>query len=108
MTQRGGRGPAPLSQAVAELVALRGWVQVKGRARLEEAWKQAAAGTVATSTRVVDIRRGVLHVAVSNSPLLSELAAFHKPALLAAFSRQCPDLRIRDLKFVMRGDLPAA
>jgi hypothetical protein len=44
-------------------------------------------------------------VAVGNSPLLSELAAYHKVNLLATFSRDHPELKIRDLKFVMRGNL---
>jgi hypothetical protein len=42
---------------------------------------------------------------VGNSPLLSELAAYHKVTLLATFSRDHPELKIRDLKFVMRGNL---
>jgi hypothetical protein len=98
------------------LIALRGWAQVRGQARLAEAWKAAAArlgspksgASIAAATRVLGIRRGVLQVAVGNSPLLSELAAYHKPSLLAALSRECPELNVRDLKFVMRGNLPAA
>ena len=60
---------------------------------------------MASGTQVVGIRRGVLQVAVGNSPLLSELAAYHKVNLLEAFSRDHPELKIRDLKFVMRGSL---
>ena len=111
MSQGGSRAPdrlthpGLLSQAVAELIALRGWAQVQGQARLVEAWNKAAGGPIAAATKVIGIRRGVLHVAVGNSPLLSELAAFHKAGLLAALSRECPDLKIRDLKFTMRGAL---
>jgi predicted nucleic acid-binding Zn ribbon protein len=97
--------PGLLAQAVAELIALRGWTQARGHARLVEAWNRAAGLPIADSTKVVGLRRGILHVAVGNSPLLSELAAFHKADLLAALTRDCPDLKIRDLKFIMRGEL---
>ena len=108
MTQGKGRAPERLSQAVTELVALRGWAHVQGHARLADAWRAVAGATTAAATRVLGIRRGVLQVAVGNSPLLSELACYHKPTLLAALSRDYPDLKVRDLKFVMKGNLPAA
>lgn len=113
MNHGGSRGPdrqshpGRLSQAVAELIALRGWAQAQGHARLTEAWRLVAGAPIAEATKVVGIRRGVLQVAVGNSPLLSELVAFHKAGLLAALSKECPDLKIRDLKFLMRGDLPS-
>jgi len=108
MTHGRAKLPERLSQAVTDLIALRGWARVRGNAQLAEAWKSvagAAGATVASGTRVVGIRRGVLQVAVANSPLLCELAAYHKVTLLAAFSRDHPELKIRDLKFVMRGSL---
>jgi predicted nucleic acid-binding Zn ribbon protein len=107
MTHGRGRAPERLSQAVTELIALRGWAQVQGHARLNEAWKSAAGASVAAATRVLGIRRSVLQVAVGNSPLLSELAAYHKSSLLAALARECPELKVRDLKFVLKGNLPA-
>lgn len=107
MTHGRGRAPERLSQAVTDLIALRGWAQVQGHARLNEAWKAAAGASIAAATRVLGIRRSVLQVAVGNSPLLSELAAYHKPSLLAAFARECPELKVRDLKFVLKGNLPA-
>ncbi len=102
MTQGRGREPEHLSQAVTDLIALRGWAQVQAHARLAEAWSHVAGQPVAAATRVLGIRRGVLQVAVGNSPLLSELASYRKPALLEALARECPDARIRDLKFFMR------
>ncbi len=105
MTHGRGKLPDRLSQAVTDLIALRGWARLRGNAQLAEAWKSVAGAAVASGTQVVGIRRGVLQVAVGNSPLLSELAAFHKLNLLAAFSRDHPELKIRDLKFVMRGNL---
>lgn len=108
MTHGRGRGPERLSHALTDLIAARGWAQVQGDARLAEAWKTAAGAPIAAATRVLGFRRGVLQVAVGNSPLLSELAAYHKPSLLAALSQECPELKVRDLKFVMKGNLPAA
>jgi predicted nucleic acid-binding Zn ribbon protein len=105
MTHGRAKMPDRLSQAVSDLIALRGWARVRGQAQLAEAWKSVAGASVASGTRVVGIRRGVLQVAVQNSPLLSELAGYHKTAFLAAFSRDHPDLKIRDLKFVVRGNL---
>jgi predicted nucleic acid-binding Zn ribbon protein len=105
MTHGRGRLPDRLSQAVTDLIALRGWARVRGNAQLAEAWKTIAGDSVASGTKVVGIRRGVLQVAVTNSPLLSELAAYHKTTLLAAFTRDHPELKIRDLKFVIRGNL---
>jgi hypothetical protein len=100
--------PESLSRAVTELIALRGWAQLQGHARLVDAWKTAAGSPIAGATRVLGVRRGVLQIAVGNSPLLSELVAYHKSSLLAVLSRDCPELKIRDLKFVLRGSLPAA
>jgi predicted nucleic acid-binding Zn ribbon protein len=108
MNREGSRGPEPLSLAVAELIARRGWAQVEAHARLVEAWRKAAGPPVAAATKVIGIRRGVLHIAVGNSPLLSELVAYHKATLLAALSQIFPECKIRDLKFVMKGNLSAA
>jgi predicted nucleic acid-binding Zn ribbon protein len=108
MTQGRGQAPERLAQAVTDLIALRGWAQVQGHARLNEAWKTAAGASVAAATRVLGIRRSVLQVAVGNSPLLSELSAYRKASLLEALSRECPELKLRDLKFVLKGNLPAA
>jgi len=105
MTHGRAKLPDRLSQAVTDLIALRGWARVRGNAQLAEAWTRIAGSSVASGTKVVGIRRGVLQVAVGNSPLLTELAAFHKSTLLAALAREHPELRIRDLKFVMRGNL---
>jgi predicted nucleic acid-binding Zn ribbon protein len=108
MTHGGGQAPQRLSHAVTDLIALRGWGQVQGHARLNEAWKAAAGASIAAATRVLGMRRSVLQVAVGNSPLLSELAAYHKATILDALSRECPELKVRDLKFVLKGNLPAA
>src|SRR4051794_11151878 len=108
MTRGSGRAPQRLAQAVSELIAMRGWAQVQGHGQLVEAWRSIAGAKLAPATRVIGIRRGVLQVAVGNAPLLSELVAFHKSSLLEALRTQFPQLKVRDLKFVLKGDLSAA
>lgn len=98
-------GPRPLSAALSELVSLRGLARSGGTAELASIWREVAGSTIAEKTRVQGIKRGVLQVAVSNSPLLSELASFHKESLLRSLQQKYPDLKIRDLKFRLKGDL---
>jgi hypothetical protein len=101
----GKNEPQPLSAALSQLIAMRGLARAGGDAQLTEIWKSLAGPKIAGATRVLNIHRGVLHVAVTNAPLLSELASFHKSSLLAALTEEYPHLRIRDLKFRLRGDL---
>ena len=101
----GGSGPLHLSQALSELVALRGLARVQSGSQLEAAWNNTAGAAIASATRVQGIRRGVMQVAVGNAPLLGELASFHKKTLLEAFRKDHPHLKVRDLKFVLKGDI---
>ena len=96
-----GRGPGPqrLARALAELIAQRGYARVRGDAQLQSAWAEASGPAIARQTRAVAIRRGVLHVAVAHAPLLSELAGFHRLALVEKLQERHADLRIRDVKF---------
>ncbi len=94
-----GSGPQSLSQALSELIALRGYARVQGAAQLQSAWADVAGATIARQTRAVAIRRGVLHVSVGHAPLLSELAGFYRQELLRKIRELHSDLGIRDLKF---------
>jgi predicted nucleic acid-binding Zn ribbon protein len=98
-------GPQPLSQALSELIALRGLARVRGESQLAAIWQEVAGATIASSTRVIGVNRGALHVAVANAPLLSELASFHKASLLEALRERHGHLKIRDLKFRLKGDM---
>lgn len=96
--------PRRLSEALAELVAVRGLAGTLASRQLREAWSAVAGPVIARHTRVVGLRRGVLEIAVDNAPLLSELRAFHKDALLAAV-RAAPAVEgVRDLRFRLRSD----
>ena len=91
--------PPHLSNALSELITLRGWARKRGDAQLEAVWRDVAGSVVASQTKVQGIKRGVLQVSVSNSPLLSELAMFHKCSLLKALQEKHPNLNIHNLKF---------
>ena len=93
------RGPQPLSQALSELINLRGYARVQGTAQLQSVWGAVAGATVARQTRATAIRRGVLQVSVAHAPLLAELAGFHRQALLEKLRAAHADLRIQDIKF---------
>jgi hypothetical protein len=84
---------------LAQLFAARGWGQMQGRRRLEEAWREAAGATAARETQVGSLRRGVLEILVRNSILLQELAHYHKQRLLQALQRLLGDARVTDLRF---------
>ena len=109
-----GPEPARLGDVLSKLFALRGYGRVRGDEQLQHAWQTALATLVEADwlnqTRVLFLRSGVLNVGVSNSALLSELAAFHKQALLQTLRTQAAHLRIRDLKFriaAMGGSVPS-
>jgi predicted nucleic acid-binding Zn ribbon protein len=105
MTMKAESEPRHLSRALSELFALRGLARVRGDAQLADVWTEVAGEAIATQTRVQGIKRGVLNVGVSNSALLSELAAFHKLNLIESLHERRPDLQIRDLKFRLNGQL---
>lgn len=100
-----GSQPQPLAKALSELIALRGYARVQGDAQLQSRWAQVAGPSFARQTKAVAIRRGVLHVSVATAPLLSELAGFHRIALLEKLQTSHADLRVRDLKFRLDSNL---
>ncbi|HEY0984088.1 MULTISPECIES: DUF721 domain-containing protein [unclassified Schlesneria] len=97
------RDPLPLSIALSELIALRGFARVRSENELEAAWKQVAGPDLAAQTRPAKLSRGTLTVAVDNAPLLSELASFQGPELLQLIRQRYPHLNIRTLKFKLSG-----
>lgn len=95
--------PQPLSFALAELIALRGFARVRSDDELQTAWKQVAGEELAGQTRPLQVARGVLNIAVSSAPLLNELASFRSPELLQQMQRQYPHLKVKSLKFRLTG-----
>src|SRR3954470_3993457 len=93
------RGPRPVSDILGELFASRGYGRLRAQSELEEAWNAAVGEAGRRQTRLGEVRRGVLNVTVAHSTLLEELAAFQKPALLAALRQNAPGSLIHDIRF---------
>lgn len=91
------RGPQPIADVLAQLMARQGFAQQQTAAARQKAWCKAA-GELAAYTRVGPLRRGRLEITVANSTLLQELS-FQKPALLKALARLLPDESVGDLRF---------
>ncbi|MBN1909997.1 MAG: DUF721 domain-containing protein [Pirellulales bacterium] len=92
------RGPQPIGEILADLMAQRGFGRVRSAAALDEAWREAVGESAAEYTRAGSLRRGRLDVTVANSMLVQELT-FQKPALLAQLREHLPDETIRDIRF---------
>lgn len=102
------KDPAALGDVLSQLFALRGYGRIRGDQQLHHAWRQVAGDQIAAQTRVSGVKNGVLQVGVASSALLSELAAFHKHSLLQRLQTVHPHLKIKDLKFKLRGGLGTA
>jgi predicted nucleic acid-binding Zn ribbon protein len=92
-------GPRPLSDILGELFTVRGYGRLRARQELEDAWNAAVGEPVCRQTRLGEVRRGVLNVTVAHPTLLEELAAFRKPALLAALRASAPATTVHDIRF---------
>ena len=92
------KGPEPIGEILAQLMARRGFARVQSASAHEAAWCEAAGELATQYTRVGAVRRGRLEVVVANSTLIQELT-FQKPALLEALGRLLPDEKISDIRF---------
>lgn len=99
----GSREPQPLSTALAELIALRGFARKQGHDDLQRAWDAVAETEWAGLAKPLKIQKGVLHVSVGSAALLSQLAAFHAAELTGKLQARYPRLQIRSLKFQLAG-----
>ena len=98
-------GPQKLSDVLSKLIAMRGYARREADAQLHGLWSVVAGELWAGQTRAMAIKRGVLHVDVAHSALLSELTAFHRGALLKKLQELYPHLDVRDLKFKLASRL---
>jgi len=97
--------PDTLGNVLSRLFAARGYGRVQGDRQLQVAWQQVAGEETARSCRVLTFRNGILQIGVANGALLNELAAFQKQEFLLKFKQDFPHLRVRDIKFKLRGYL---
>ena len=96
------REPVPLSRAISELIAARGLAKAGADEELAAAWRVVAGPDVASMTRVVCLRRGVLHVGVQNTALLGELIGYRQHDIAAQLKANYSHMKISDVKFVLR------
>ncbi|HWE35164.1 MAG TPA: DciA family protein [Isosphaeraceae bacterium] len=104
----GQRGPRPLSEVLGALFAARGYGRLRAARELEAAWEAAVGEPACRQSKVGGVRHGVLSVTVAHPTLLEELAAFRKPALLAALRRAAPETPIQDIRFKVGPIAPPA
>lgn len=97
------REPQLLSQAIAELIAVRGFARTRATSDLEAFWRKTVGEAWFPSTKPLRIARGVLHVEVQSSALLGQLTAFHAPELTAKFQQLAPHLKVKSIKFRLKG-----
>jgi predicted nucleic acid-binding Zn ribbon protein len=98
-------GPQTLGSALSQLFALKGYANEQGNAQLSDCWKHVAGERIASRTAVLGVHRGVLQVAVSSAAMMGELASFHKQQLIEELQTRYPDLKLKGIKFRLRGDL---
>ena len=99
MTGPERRGPKPLADILGALFTARGYGRLRAASELEAAWNDAVGEPASRQTKIGGVRHGVLSVTVAHPALLEELAAFQKPALLAALRQNAPSTIIHDIRF---------
>lgn len=95
--------PASLSSALSELIAVRGFARVEEHRQYHAAWNAVAGAEFVEHARISRVSRGQVFVEVDNAPLLSELSSFHAANLLKRLQTSYPQLKIKGLKFRLKG-----
>ncbi|WP_310820870.1 DUF721 domain-containing protein [Stratiformator vulcanicus] len=97
--------PQSLGEALSHLIQAKGIAKPNATAELSTAWRETAGERIASHSRVINVHRGILNVAVSSSALMGELSAYHRDPILEALNDKYEHLKIKGLKFRLRGDL---
>jgi predicted nucleic acid-binding Zn ribbon protein len=92
------RRPKAIKDVLAQLITARGYGRIQATTDFTVAWRKAAGDTLAPYTLPGRLKRGLLEVTVTNSIVIQELN-FQKEQILATLREQCPDAKIRDVKF---------
>jgi predicted nucleic acid-binding Zn ribbon protein len=92
------REPQRLGNVISQVLARRGYAQVKTSQQLAAAWVDVAGPVAAGNTRVGSCRRGTLEIVVANSAVMQELN-FHKQELINQLIARVPGHKIRALRF---------
>ena len=90
-------GPQKIGDVLTDLLAQRGYAQVASQAALQQAWSNVV-GSLDKFTRVSEVKRGKLHVIVTNSVVMQELT-FRKQDLAKTMAENLPDHNIKEIRF---------
>ena len=92
------RQPRKMADVLSELLARTGCARIRATEGLEQVWQTIVKDPLAAYTKLGHVRRGVLDVYVTHSPMLQELS-FRKKELLRGLIDRLPDQGIKDLRF---------
>ena len=93
-----GKGAAPVSAALRELLSLLNLPAVDALVRLHQGWDRVAGPTVASKARPDRLRGGVLTVRVENHSWAQELS-LQRPVLLAKLAALLGEGVVKELRF---------
>lgn len=91
------KGPKKIGDVLTDLLAQRGYAQVASQEELQQGWSNTV-GNLKKFTRAVEVKRGTLHVIVSNSVVMQELT-FRKQELVGLMAEALPDHKIKEIRY---------
>lgn len=91
------RDPQKIGDVLTDLLARRGYAQIGAHEECQEAWSKAV-GALDKFSRATEVKRGVLHIVVSNSVVMQELT-FRKAELISYLAESLPKHKISDLRY---------
>lgn len=89
--------PKKIGDVITNLMAQRGYAQLASTAELRRWWSEAV-GKLEKFSRAKELKRGVLHVIVSNSVVMQELS-FRKEEIIQSLTQSKPDQEIKDIRY---------
>ena len=92
------RGPQPIGEVIADIIARRGLAREVASRQRDEAWQEIMGEDLAAETRLGPVRRGRLDVIVIDSALAHELT-FQKEEIIAKIEQRLPELGVTSLRF---------
>lgn len=95
--QKSAKAPQKLGDVLSDLMAQRGYAQIATHEALQQGWKNVV-GKMYQFTRVTEVKRGILHVLVTNSVIMQELT-FRKQELTKAVADELPDYKIKEIRY---------
>ncbi len=91
-------GPRRIGSIINQLMARRGYAQVESASALQGSVTKAVGNLLASSIRVGDVKRGVLHIYANDSSAMQELT-FQKRKILKIVQADHPSSKINDVRF---------